>query len=400
MTDAVDSVYVTYWSLNDPLCQSQSLPYLRGLCASGYRIAMVTFEQDRWALGPEQATEQRAQLMSEGIKWHPLRYHKRPPVVSTLFDIARGVGVVSRLARVHNAKLIHGRSTVACEIASRASRRVGTKLFVDADGPLSLEYAEIGAWTRDGALHRLVASREHAAIAVADTVAVLTEHRRAQVASLAVAPVHVLPCAVDMSRFAPDDTARDRVRARLGVEGTVFVYVGKPGGWYDTEPMLDFVARAKARIADLSLLIVTRESPEAFTRLCRPRGLEPIVVAATPAQVPDYLRAADVGLSFMKQSDAKLSSSPIKLAEYLAAGLTVVSTRGAGDYDAVIKSACAGAIMDAYTTRAYDAALDTLAELRSDGATAVRCRQAAAEHVGLDEVVLPRYRQIYGELTA
>ncbi len=78
----LDSVYITYWSLGDPLCQSQSLPYLRALASEGYRIGLITFEQPRWRMSPGQRREVRAELLAEGIDWHPLDYHKRPPVVS------------------------------------------------------------------------------------------------------------------------------------------------------------------------------------------------------------------------------------------------------------------------------------------------------------------------------
>ena len=54
MQERLDSVYITYWSLLDPLCQSQSLPYLYALARDGYRLGLITFEQRRWRMSPEE----------------------------------------------------------------------------------------------------------------------------------------------------------------------------------------------------------------------------------------------------------------------------------------------------------------------------------------------------------
>ena len=45
MNPKLDSVYITYWSLQNPLCQAQSIPYLRALTGRGYRIGLITFEK-------------------------------------------------------------------------------------------------------------------------------------------------------------------------------------------------------------------------------------------------------------------------------------------------------------------------------------------------------------------
>lgn len=107
MQQPLDSVYVTYWSLLDPLCQSQSLPYLRKLAAEGYRLGLITFEQPRWAMSAEQRIATQNALLAEGIQWRPVRYHKSPPVLSTLFDIGVGALLTASMARRSSAAVIH-----------------------------------------------------------------------------------------------------------------------------------------------------------------------------------------------------------------------------------------------------------------------------------------------------
>ncbi len=399
MGGRLDSVYITYWSLRDPLCQSQSLPYLRSLAREGYRVGMITFEQARWRLTPAQTAEQKRALASEGIEWHPLSYHKWPPVFSTLYDVAAGTVAATTLAKRSKARVVHGRASVSSAVAAMAAKLAGVRLFVDADGPLSQEYVDAGAWKEGSLGHRITAWGERRAIELADVVAVLTEHRKDEISPwLFGTPVHVLPCAVDANRFRPTPERRDAIRAELGLTGTVLVYAGKPGGWYDTEEMVAFLSAAKDVFPSLTLLVLTREDDSAFSALCRGAGI-PLVTRAVPLEeMPAYLSAADAGLCFLRPFPSKLSCSPIKLGEYLACGLPVVSTSGCGDYDQLIRDAAVGVVVENSRRDAYPQAASDLKRLLDEPGIGDRCRAAARSSVDLQEVVAPLYSSIYASL--
>ena len=392
----LDSVYVTYWSLLDPLCQSQSLPYLLALTREGYRIGLVTFEQRRWRLSRKQQNATQEELSRHGIEWRPLRYHKWPPVLSTVYDICIGGMFCARFAQRRGASLVHGRSSVSCAVATIAARFSGVRLFADADGPLSQEYVDAGVWKEGSFGHRLTAWGERQFIERADVVGVLTKHRKAEVAKWAPdTPVHILPCAVDLERFRPLPIHRTTFRRDLGLQGTVFVYAGKAGGWYDTEGMIDFLKVAKHAFGALTLLVLTREEPSKFEELCARAGIKLVVRSAQPAEVPAYLNAADVGLCFRHRLPSQLSCSPIKLAEYLASGLPVVSTSGCGDYDELIQSERVGIVVGGDSVSDYRRAAASLNSLLSEEFVQERCRSCARRFLGLREVVVPRYLDIY-----
>ena len=400
MPKRLDSVYITYWSLLDPLCQSQSLPYLRSLTRDGYQIGLITFEQSRWRMTAEERRTKQKDLASEGINWHPLRYHKTPAVLSTLYDIGVGSLMATSLALRSRATLVHGRSSVSCAMASVAAKLAGARLFVDADGPLAQEYVDARVWKEGSVAHRLTEWGERKAMELADVVAVLTSHRARQVAPWIPngTPVYVLPCAVDIDRFRPMPERRRALRDELGLRGTVFVYAGKPGGWYDTEEMVAFVSAAKDVFGSLTLLVLTGEDPEAFAALCQDAGVPMVSRAVPPAEMPAYLSSADVGLCFLKPFPSKLACSPIKLGEYLACGLPVVSTSGCGDYDGLIESESTGVVVANSRRDAYPESVRKLDRLLKEPGIHERCRGAAAKWVGLDEVVIPRYAEAYRRL--
>ena len=401
MQERLDSIYVNYWSLLDPLCQSQSLPYLLMLAREGYRLGLITFEQERWRMSPEAQRTKQEGLRSRGIEWHPLTYHKRPPVVSTLYDIGVGGLAAARLARRSGAGFVHGRSSVSCGVAAVAARLAGTRLFVDADGPLSQEYVDAGVWKEGSIGHRITAWGERKSIESADVVAVLTKHRQAQVSNwLTDKPVHILPCAVDLEQFRPLPGNRERLRRDLGLVGTVFVYVGKAGGWYDTEGMVAFLRAAKKVFEPLTLLVLTPGDSARFVELCDQAKIELVTRSARPSEVPEYLSAADIGLCFRHRFPSQLSCSPIKSAEYLACGLPVVSTSGCGDYDELIESERVGIVVEGNDAEEYLVASKNLEQLLAEEGITDRCRSTAQRFLGLEEVVAPRYSEIYRRLSS
>src|SRR4051812_3410679 len=80
-------LHLCYLSLDDPLVQTQVVAYLAGLARSGHEIHLLTWETD---LSPGRKRERRAELAARGIAWHGLRYHKRPSLPATVYDVVVG----------------------------------------------------------------------------------------------------------------------------------------------------------------------------------------------------------------------------------------------------------------------------------------------------------------------
>jgi glycosyltransferase involved in cell wall biosynthesis len=357
-------------------------------------MALITFERE-----PSQPSAAEAMSLAEdGITWIPLRYHRRPPLISTAFDIVIGVWHCLRLAKRDRLRLFHGRGTVAAAIAYAAARLSGTRFFNDADGPLSQEYVDAGVWRRGSIAHRITAWAERFILARADAVAVLTHHRRAEIERDVAEPVVVLPCAVDTSHFCPDRQRGLAIRRQLGLSGTVLVYSGKAGGWYRQDLVLAFTRAACDVFGDVSLLVLTTDEPARFSEPAAAMGLKCVIRRASREEMPAFLSAADAGLSLLLVSPSKLACSPVKNAEYLACGLPVVSTPGAGDYPELLSRERVGVVLSALDAPALSKAATALRALLGDPEVRLRCRRVAVEQLGLKEVLLPRYKHVYERL--
>src|SRR4051812_18331320 len=102
--------YICYQSLLDPLTQTQVVAYLEGLTRAGYRLILLTFEPRPLTAGQAQGWHQC--LAGKGITWHWRRYHKRPTLPATAFDVLVGVLTGWWLARRYGVRLVHARSHV------------------------------------------------------------------------------------------------------------------------------------------------------------------------------------------------------------------------------------------------------------------------------------------------
>lgn len=376
----VSSLYICYFGLREPLVQTQVLPYLRELVASGVAMSLLTFEPERF-----DEDEWRERLRSDGIEWHTLRYHKRPTLPATLYDIVRGAFRAAAIARRDGIQLLHGRSHVGAAIGALAKRMCGARLIFDFRGYLAEEYVDHGNWRAGGWLFRLTKGAERMLLRDADGVVFLTEAVRQPLQ----VPVEVIPCCVDVERFA------SATRADLGVaDRVVYVYSGALGGYY----LIDEMAQLMRTDPRAFALILTQSAPGPVTAALARAGFAPAdyrVLAVPPEDVPRYLRAADVGVSLIRPSFARRATSPTKFAEYLAAGLPVIYSAGVGDLDAQIEQYRVGVLLGSFDQASYAEAIRAMAELRRDPQLADRCRALARAEYQLHEVGGARYRRLY-----
>ncbi len=376
----VRSLYICYFGLREPLVQTQVLPYLRELTARGVAMSLLTFEPERF-----DETEWRERLRRDGITWSTLRYHKRPTLPATLYDVVRGAFRAASIARREQIRILHGRSHVGAAIAALAKRMCGARSIFDFRGLLAEEYVDHGNWRAGGVLYRLTKKAERWLLRDADGVVFLTDAMRQPLD----VPVEVIPCCVDIDRFAA------ATREELGAgDRVVYVYSGALGGYY----LIDEIARLLRTDPKAFALILTQSAPRPVIEALGRAGFSPAdfrVVAVAPEEVPRHLRAADVGVSLIRQSAARRASSPTKFAEYLAAGLPVIHSAGVGDLDAQVEAHRVGVLVRSLDAASYAEAIRTMAELRRDPELPARCRALARDEYDLHDVGGVRYLRLY-----
>lgn len=398
-------LYISYNGMLDPLGQSQVIPYLKELSKLGVRFTLLSYER---AHAYETEGSRRCRLLREelsafGIEWHYLRYHQRPSVPATAFDVAAGVRLASRLVRDDKIEMVHARAHIPAVIALALKRRFGVKMIFDVRGLMAEEYVDANHWREGGIPYRLTKAMERRALRAADGVVTLTEKIWPKIRDwkgLKDREVthEVVPCCTDLNLFRFSRTDRDRVRAELQLQDRfVLVYSGSIGGWYLTDKLADFFVALLKRKPNGHFLWLTGGSQSLVEKLMSDRAISPeqfTVRSVAPAEVSAYLSAADVGLAFYKPTFSRLATSPVKVSEYLAVGLPVIINAGVGDSDELVKSQKVGAVVADFNESEYGQALTTIESLAA-GEIRAQARTVAENFFDVRRQGLERYARLY-----
>jgi glycosyltransferase involved in cell wall biosynthesis len=372
-------LYVSYDGAGEPLGRSQVIAYLLRL-ARDCDITLISFEKDH-ASRPGTA----GLLRAAGIEWVPCTYRRRPPVISTLWDVIIGALTIRRTVRRHHAEIVHVRSYVPALMALLGGRRRRpTKLLFDIRGFWPDERVLAGAWSERSPIYRLIKRLERRFFARADAVVTLTV---ASVPQIRIwmggrsTPVHVIPTCAEVERF--------RASATSAADGIRAVWCGSVGSFYRFDLALRF-----ADALSIPLQVLTPQVSEARALL---GSRQADVRTVGPDAVADELRPGDIGLCFYADGFANLARAPTRFAEYLAAGLVVAVTPRIGDLDAIIEQHGVGVIIDDDSEDALRIAAQRAFALSGDPGIRVRARQLAASRYSVESGTRD-YLEIYRKL--
>jgi glycosyltransferase involved in cell wall biosynthesis len=400
------ALFISYNGMLEPLGQTQVIPYLSELAKKGARITLLSFEKSQAFVpeGTEKCRLLQQKLSSEGIEWHWLRYHQRPSVPATAYDVLAGIRYANRLVRKNNIELVHARGHIPATIALVLKRRRKVKMIFDLRGLMAEEYVDAEHWREGGLPYRLTKATERRILATTDAIVTLTERIWPIIRNwvgLNGRSVHheVIPCCVDLSVFKFSEEDRRERRAELGL-GNQFtlVYSGSLDGWYLTQKMADFFASLLRHHSDAHLLWLTTGAPERVRVLMSERGIQNrnfSVRSVLAATVPSYLSAADAGLSFIKPCFSKIASSPTKNGEYLACGLPLIINSGVGDADALVEEWKVGVLVKNFGEENYNRAIDEISLLSRDPEIRAKTRAVAKALLDLHTVGAERYAALY-----
>jgi glycosyltransferase involved in cell wall biosynthesis len=405
------TLYLCYFGLRQPLVQTQVIPYLQEIAKDGVETHLLTFDAPSEDWTRDRIGREKQALAEKGIEWHSLTYHKRLSIIATAYDIFAGSFFVWKMLRRHQIDILHARVHVPMLMAVLGRKLSGRKpkILFDIRGFFPEEYVDGGNWKKDGLLFKTAKRIEKRLLREADAFVVLTEKARDILfpesrltgADRSGRPVEVIPCCVDIGRFSFDG-ARDKIRSEYALDDRLVVaYVGSLGTWYMADEMADLFEAAREKDPSAYALVLTQSEYGIMSERLRERGFTDrdfVVKTVSHSEIPKYINVADIAVSFIKPCFSKLSSSPTKIAEYLAGGVPIVTNRGVGDVAELVQGEKVGAVVEGFDKESYARALDYIAVLRESGRLSETCRAVAKEKFDLEQVGGSKYRSLYRKM--
>ncbi|MBS1595905.1 MAG: glycosyltransferase [Bacteroidetes bacterium] len=400
-------LYISYDGMTDPLGRSQVLPYLAGLSQQGYSFTLISFEK------PERYQKFKSQIeqicAANAIRWVPLMYTKRPPVLSTIYDVIKMRKLAFELQQEHHFDIVHARGAYVTSIVAHAlQQKFGVRYVFDMRGFWADERIDGRLWNLKNPIYRTIYNffkkREKKFLEQADYVITLTHEAEKEIHSWehidrSPVPIEVIPCCVDMDTFSTarvDIALRGQLRDSLNLtqDDYILLYLGSLGTWYMLGEMLDFFRVLHSIKPAAKLLFVTNDAQDHIFSEAAARGIDRSLLRVVNSpfdQVPTHIALADASIFFITPAYSKKASSPVKQGELMSMGVPVVCNAGVGDTEWIVKKYGSGVVVDQFDQSGYETAARLLLSTRFDKKA---IQEGAEEFFSVQEGVA-RYREVY-----
>ena len=358
-----------YDGLTDPLGQSQVLSYIKHL-SKEYSFDIIGYEKpDVYESQKIYINEAIANL---DIRWLPIKYHKKPPIISTIYDFYLGWKKAKKYGDINNYDLIHCRSGAIGNIALLLKKRYKAKLIFDMRGWWADEKKESGAWNSKIFVPIYLYFKnlekklfKHSDHAISLTKAGYTEIVKKNLKSSI--DITVIPTCVDFDIFKPFDIEiRKNIREELDIkiDDKVILYSGSLGGNYNIDIIIKLYKVSKKLNINTKILFLTFTDYSYIASEISKHQVPMDDVRIKSCNYYDihrYLMAGDIGVINYKHSFSTIGRSPTKMAEYWACGLPVICEKDIGDVDYLIsKYNNSGYLINTNHNESYNEALSNI----------------------------------------
>ncbi len=402
-------LFISYDGMTDPLGQSQVIPYLVGLTKYGYQFTILSCEKpERYHL---HRNDVENLLKAFPIKWVPIPYHRKPPVLSSVYDVMILKRKAKRLYTNEKFDMVHTRPGVPALIGLWMKKKLGLKFLNDVREFYADSRVDGGMWNLKNPFYKRIyhyfKQKENEAVENSDGIVCLTyaaekiitrwPHYNRQV------PVKVIPCSVDMNLFDPekvDTTHNLKFKKELNIHADDFIisYLGSIGSWYLTGEMMQFFKIISNKIPSSKFLFVSPNSHDIIMNEAIKFGLPEskiIVKNAKRNEVSELLSFSKYSVFFIKPCYSKQSSSPTKHGEIMALGIPVITNAGVGDVADIVEKYQSGIVMKDLNEKEFLSAADSMSKGISFDKSAIR--NGAKECYNLDRAI-EKYHEMYQKI--
>ncbi|MGN6298034.1 MAG: glycosyltransferase [Ginsengibacter sp.] len=402
-------LFISYDGMTDPLGQSQVIPYLTGLAAYGYQFTILSCEKkERYFLHKDEIEKL---LKPFRIKWVPVSYHKKPPVLSSVYDVYQLKKKAKQLYAKEKFDMVHTRPGVPALIGLWMKKELGVKFLNDIREFYADSRIDGGIWNSTNFIYKNIyqffKQKENEAVEKNDGIVCLTYAAEKIIKQWPQykknVPLAVIPCSVDMSLFDSGKinmTQKLKFKNELNIQEDDFIvsYLGSLGSWYLTNEMMQFFKIINDKISATKFLFISPNEHETVMQAAHRFGLPAnkiIVKQATRNEIPALLSFSKYSVFFIKPCYSKQSSSPTKHGEIMAMGIPVITNEGVGDVANIVGKYRAGIVLKELNEKEFNSVANIINEEQAFDKHSIR--EGALAYYSLDKAT-EKYKEIYKKI--
>ncbi|WP_162417443.1 glycosyltransferase family protein [Cyclobacterium roseum] len=304
---------------------------------TSYRFQIMQFS---WA-APQEVERLRLLAEKAGIGYFHFSVSHRPnAALGSLWTLMRGSREIKKHLEKNEIACLMPRSTLPAWMVLRLGawlKKRSISVVFDADGFPIQERVDFAGLNPNGFYHRWLRQVERRMVQNAQRVltrsekAIVVHQERTGIRQ--VEKFYPVINGRDPEIFKPDAAGRTAIRNELGIsESTcLWLYSGSLGPQYLVPEMLQLFWLAYQKNPDSRFLFLVRNKDFLKDKIPEPLKKRVMVKTVPFECIPDYYAAADLGISLRKAAPSLSGLAPIKIGEYLLAGLPVLLSPGIGD---------------------------------------------------------------------
>lgn len=367
-------LYISYDGMTDSLGQSQVIPYLIGLTKKGYSFSLISCEkEDNFA---QNKTKIQAILDQNNIAWYPISYTKKPPVLSTIYDVNRIKKLAFKLQEKHNFSIVHCRSYIASLIGLHLKKKYNVKFVFDMRGLWADERVDGKIWNLNNPIYKTVYNyfkkKEKLFLKQADFTISLTYNAKNEIISWKninqnSVKIEVIPCCADLDLFNRKNIDSNKIQSfknelKINDEDFVLLYLGSIGTWYMLDEMMEFFSVLKKEKPNAKFLFVTKDEHQRIVKTAEIHGISKDIIIRPGArdEIPYLISLSNYSIFFILPSYSKKASSPTKQGEIMAMGIPIVCNTNVGDTDKIVTDYKSGVLVNNFNINSYKNAIQQM----------------------------------------
>ncbi len=327
---------LTYWSFNDALIQTYTLPYVKiiaDIISEDSKLYLYTLENKKTTT--HTITKKISNIT--GV-YHPFGLKA---IISWLVNFCK----LYILIKKNKINYIHCWCTPAGAAGQVLSKLTGAKLILDSYEPHAEAMIENGEWTKNSISFKLLFWLEKLQTKRASVVIAATKGMKGYAFrkyNTDLTNFHIKPACVNLMNFNLTNRKNVSLVKSLNYENKIVcVYAGKFGGIYLKDEVFEFYKIAYDFWKDkFRILILTNQSNIELLDLADKYLIPHEIITikfVKHSEIADYIGLGDFAICPVKPVATKKFCTPIKNGEYWALGLPIIMPSEISDDSEIIK---------------------------------------------------------------